>query len=50
MERIKISHQQMNVILMAVEHGFRQAEKGKNLQEALASVFKLFEVVGKHSA
>jgi hypothetical protein len=42
--KMKISHQQMNLILMAVEHGFREGERGKNLQGALASVFELYEV------
>ena len=44
MRKMKISHQQMNLILMAVEHGVRQCEKGNNLQAALASVFDLYEV------
>lgn len=48
MERLKISQQQMNLILMAVEHGVRQCEKGRNLQAALASVFELYEVVPPH--
>ncbi len=34
----------MNLILMAVEHGFREAERGKNLEGALAGVFALYRV------
>ncbi len=49
MKKMKVTNQQMNLILMAVEHGVRQAEKGNNLQAALASVFDLFEVdLGRH--
>lgn len=44
MEKIKISQAQMNTFLVAVEHGFREHERGKNLQGALASVFELYEV------
>lgn len=43
-ERIKISQSQMNVMLLAVEHGYKQCEKGHNLQAAMASVFELYEV------
>lgn len=41
---IPISQQQMNLILMAVEHGYRQCEKGNNLEAALVSVFSLYVV------
>lgn len=44
LEPISISHEQMNLILMAVEHGFREHERGSNLQGALASVFKLYRI------
>lgn len=44
-EPIQITQQQMNLILMAVEHGFREYERGKNLQGALASVFALYRVI-----
>lgn len=44
MKPIAVTHQQMNLILMAVEHGFREHERGKNLQGALSSVFDLYRV------
>ncbi len=44
MEKIAISQAQMNTFLIAVEHGFREHERGKNLEGALASVFDLYEV------
>lgn len=44
MERAKVTQSQMNLILMAVEYGVRQCEKGKNLQAALEGVFELYEV------
>jgi hypothetical protein len=44
-DRIKLTQSQMNVMLLAVEHGYRQCEKGHNLQAALASVFELYEVM-----
>lgn len=44
MEKIAITQGQMNLVLMAVEHGFRQCEKGNNLEAARASVFELYEV------
>jgi hypothetical protein len=43
-KQIPVSQQQMNLILMAVEHGFREHERGKNLQGALASVFEIYRV------
>lgn len=46
MEKIKITHAQMNLILMAVEHGFRQHERGNNLQGALAIILDLYEIAG----
>ncbi len=45
-QRICVSHGQMNIILMAVEHGFRQCERGANLETALKSVFDLYEIEG----
>lgn len=42
MTPIHVTNSQMNLILMAVEHGFREHERGKNLQGALASVFELY--------
>lgn len=49
MKKLKVTQQQMNIILMAVEHGFREGERGKNLEGALASVFDLYEVdAGRH--
>ncbi len=44
MEKIKISLGQMNLMLMAVEHGFKQHEKGKNLDAAWASLYDMYEV------
>lgn len=44
MEKIALTQSQMNVMLLAVEHGYKQCEKGHNLQAALASVFDLYEV------
>lgn len=44
MEKIALTSDQMNVMLVAVEHGFKQCEKGNNLQAALASVYDLYEV------
>lgn len=41
-DRVKISEAQMRVIMIAVEHGFRQCEKGQNLQAALASVHDMY--------
>lgn len=43
-ERIKLTQGQMNIMLVAVEHGYRQCEKGANLGTALASVYDLYEV------
>lgn len=49
MKPIKVTQQQMNIILTAVEYGVRQAEKGNNLQAALESVCDLYEVDrGRH--
>ena len=42
--RFQITQGQMNLILMAVDHGYRMCERGHNLQAALASVFDLYEV------
>jgi hypothetical protein len=44
MERISLTQSQMNVMLVAVEHGYKQREKGASLEAALASVFDLYEV------
>lgn len=43
-EKIKLTNAQMNVMLVAVEHGYKQCEKGANLEAALASVYDLYEV------
>lgn len=43
-EPFPVTQEQMNLILMAVEHGFREHERGKNLQGALEGVFKLYQV------
>lgn len=43
-DRVRISEGQMRLILIAVEHGFRQYEKGQNLQAALASVHDMYRV------
>lgn len=34
----------MRLILFAVEHGYRQCEKGSNLQATLASVHAMYRV------
>jgi hypothetical protein len=44
MKKIRVTLGQMNMLLVAVEHGFREHERGKNLQGALASVYDLYEV------
>lgn len=44
MEKIALTQDKMNVMLLAVEHGYKQCEKGHNLQAALASVFEIYEV------
>jgi len=44
MARLKVTQDQMNGMLMSVEYGFRQCEKGKNLEATLASVFDIYEV------
>jgi hypothetical protein len=41
-DRTRITEGEMRVILFAVEHGYRQCEKGHNLQAALASVHAMF--------
>lgn len=43
-DRVRISEGQMRLILFAVEHGYRQCEKGQNLQAALASVHAMYRV------
>lgn len=50
MERIKITQGQMNLMLAAVEHGFREHERGKNLQAAIASIFDMYEVTKTNEA
>lgn len=45
LERTKLNLSQMNDILLGIEYGYKQCEKGHNLQAALASAFELFEVV-----
>jgi hypothetical protein len=44
MEKIVVTQTQMNLLLTAVEYGFRAHEHGKNLQAALAGVNDLYEV------
>lgn len=44
LEKIKLTQGQMNVMLLAVEHGYKQHEKGASLEAALASVFELYDV------
>jgi len=44
LEPIALTRGQMNLVLMAVEHGFRECERGKNLQGALEGVFRLYKV------
>lgn len=43
-EKIKLTNSQMNLMLVAVEHGFQQCEKGNNLEAAFMSVYDLYEV------
>lgn len=42
--KVKVPLTQMNLILVAVEYGFKQCERGKNLDAAFLSVYDLFEV------
>lgn len=42
--KIEVTQTQMNLILAAVEHGFREGERGKNLEAALSGVFELYAV------
>lgn len=44
MPKISVSQSQMNLILLGVEYGVRSAEKGNNLQAAMAGVFDNFLV------
>jgi hypothetical protein len=44
MEKIRITMSQMNTMLVAVEHGYKQREKGNSIEQALASVYDLYEV------
>lgn len=44
LDPIPVTQGQMNLILTAVEHGFREHERGKNLEGALAGVFQLYRV------
>lgn len=44
MSKIRLTNAQMNVMLVAVEHGYKQCEKGANLQTALGSVHDMYEV------
>lgn len=43
-DRVRISEGQMRLILFAVEHGYRQCEKGSNLEAAIASVHSMYRV------
>lgn len=44
MKKIMLNNAQMNLMLVAVEHGYKQCEKGVNLKAALASVYDMYEV------
>jgi hypothetical protein len=44
-DRVRVSEGQMRLILFAVEHGYRQCEKGQSLQAALASVHAMYRAV-----
>lgn len=41
-DRVRVTEGQMRLMLFAVEHGYRQCEKGHNLQAALASVHAMY--------
>lgn len=43
----KINQQQLGVILIAVEHGFKACERGWTLDKAKQSVLELYEVEEK---
>lgn len=40
--KIEITQTQMNLMLAAVEHGFRACERGKNLESALSGLLDLY--------
>lgn len=43
--KIKLSHDQMNILLVGVEFGYKQCEKGANLQATFGIAYEHFEVV-----
>jgi len=43
--KIEITQTQMNLMLAAVEHGFKARERGQNLEAALLGVMDLYAVV-----
>lgn len=45
--KIKISLSQMNVMLLAVEHGYKECEKGHSLEKAMVTIFDIYEVERK---
>lgn len=47
--RDRITAQQMFVIEMAAEHGYRSCEKGRNLQAALEAIRALYVVAEPHT-
>lgn len=49
-EKIIVTQREMNLILMALEHGFRECERGKNLEAALVGVFDLYRVAPPQQA
>ncbi len=46
-DRVTVSEGQMRLILFAVEHGYRQCEKGQNLQAALHTVHEMYRTDGR---
>lgn len=42
-----ITQQQLGVILIAVEHGFKACERGWNLDKAKQSVYELYQIEEK---
>lgn len=44
MEKTKVTLGMMNLALVAIEHGYKQCERGNNLEAALLSAYDLFEI------
>ena len=42
--RMGVTREEMNLLLVAAEFGFRECEKGRNLQRALENISAMFEV------